>query len=75
LEKYRNQHIPTDLTLRKNYISSCYENILRKIRRRVADNKIWLSTDEMTDISGRYVANVVIGTLVTDHPGDIIARF
>jgi hypothetical protein len=75
LEKYRNQHIPTDSTLRKNYLSPCYENILRKPRRRVADNKIWLSIDETTDISGRYVANVVIGTLVADHPGDIIAIF
>jgi len=30
---------------------------------------VWLSVDETTDVEGRYVANVVIGTLETDGPG------
>jgi hypothetical protein len=71
LEKYTNWYIPTDSTLPKNYLPSCYEYVLRKIRRRGADNKIWVSIDETMDIGSRYVANVVIGTLFADHPGDI----
>jgi hypothetical protein len=30
-----------------------------------------VSTDKTTDVGGRYVANVVIGTLFTDSPRDI----
>jgi hypothetical protein len=32
---------------------------------------MWVSTDETTDVGGRYVANVVIGTLFADSPSDI----
>lgn len=32
-------------------------------------NKLWVSIDKTTDSEGRYVANVIIGTLNTDAPG------
>jgi hypothetical protein len=32
---------------------------------------MWVSTDEMTDAGGRYVANVVIGTFFAVSPRDI----
>lgn len=31
--------------------------------------KIWVSIDETSDVEGRYVANVIIGTLEIDSPG------
>jgi hypothetical protein len=43
----------------------------RKIRHRVANNKICVSIDEMTDDGGRYAANVDIGTHFADRSGDI----
>lgn len=43
-----------------------------KIRVTVQDKKIWVSIDETTDSNGRYVANVIIGTLEIDCPGEIM---
>ncbi|KRX32810.1 hypothetical protein T06_1542, partial [Trichinella sp. T6] len=39
-----------------------------RVRREVAYNKIWISIDETIDPVGRFVANVVIGTLEADQP-------
>jgi transcriptional regulator of met regulon len=35
LEKYTTQPIPTESTLRKNYLASCYEDTINKIRNSV----------------------------------------
>lgn len=70
LQKYTNQHVPNATTLRKNYVTTCYEEILNRIRSCVADNKIWVSMDETTDAEWRYVANVVVGVLRGDRPGE-----
>ncbi|XP_060858892.1 uncharacterized protein LOC132936219 [Metopolophium dirhodum] len=32
---------------------------------------IWISIDETTDVEGRYIANVIIGTLEINEPGQI----
>jgi hypothetical protein len=32
---------------------------------------IWFSIDESTDIDSRCVANVIVGTLFADRPGDL----
>jgi hypothetical protein len=63
LEKYTTQPIPTESTLRKNYLASCYEDTINQIRYSVRKNKIWVSIDETSDVDGRFVANVVVGTL------------
>jgi len=41
----------------------------KKIRENIKGNKIWISIDETTDVDGRHVANVVIGTLETNQLG------
>ena len=70
LAKYTTHPIPTEFTLRKNYLTSCYDVAINKIRNCVG-NKIWVSIDETTDVSGRFVANVVVvGILKDDQPGD-----
>lgn len=71
LEKYTNKIIPDQSTLRKKYVNECYEETIQKIRSYASEKKIWVSIDETTDVSGRYVANVIIGTLEINNPGKI----
>lgn len=71
LHKHTKQIIPDESTLRKNYIDQCYTNTIIKIRDYVRNKNIWVSIDETTDVEGRYVANVIIGTLEVDNPGKI----
>ncbi|XP_003381038.1 hypothetical protein Tsp_07581 [Trichinella spiralis] len=67
LEKYTKQHIPSESSLRKNYIDKNFNNVMDRIRRKVAYNKTWVSINEMIDPVRRFVTNVVIGTLETDQ--------
>lgn len=39
------------------------------IRNYISNQKIWISIDETTDVKGRFIANVTIGTLSSDNPG------
>ncbi|KAL4154033.1 hypothetical protein QTP88_001866 [Uroleucon formosanum] len=50
-------------------ICECYIHTIEKIRSYVENKKIWVTLDETTDIEGRYVANVVVGTLELNGPG------
>ncbi|KAL4142184.1 hypothetical protein QTP88_004693 [Uroleucon formosanum] len=72
LEKYMQRDIPDESTLRKYYVNDCYNQTMDKIGVTVQDQKIWVSIDETTDSNGRYVANVIIGTLEIDCPGEIM---
>lgn len=60
--------IPNECTLRKNYLNQCYINTMDQIRKYVGNNKIWVLIDESTDVDGRYVSNVIIGTLEVNKP-------
>uniref|UniRef100_A0A2S2QTK9 DUF659 domain-containing protein n=1 Tax=Sipha flava TaxID=143950 RepID=A0A2S2QTK9_9HEMI len=71
LQEYTGKVIPKEATLRNGYVEDCYKNTLEKIRNHVSNNKIWISIDETTDIEGCFVANVIIGVLLTDGPGEI----
>ena len=63
LSMYTGKEIPCESTLRKGYVNEIYENTIQKIRSYVQNKCIWVSIDETTDVTGRYVANVVIGVL------------
>jgi hypothetical protein len=39
--------------------------------RNIIGHKIWVSIDESTDVDSRCVANVIVGTLFADCPGNI----
>ena len=39
-EKYTSYPIPSESTLRKNYLTSCYDDTMKKIRNSVGSNKI-----------------------------------
>jgi len=41
------------------------------IRKHISDKKIWVSIDETTDVKGRFIANVIIGTLLINGPDEI----
>ncbi|KAL4120977.1 hypothetical protein QTP88_013571 [Uroleucon formosanum] len=58
-------------TLRKVNVDHCYQEVLNEIRQKVAGKKIWVSIDETTDAEGRFIASVIIGTLLLDRPGEI----
>ena len=71
LERHTGHTIPDESTLCKNYLIKYYEETLNQILECVNGKKIYVSIDEITDSEGRYVANVVIGTLETNSPGQI----
>ncbi|OXA53968.1 CGG triplet repeat-binding protein 1 [Folsomia candida] len=68
LQTYTGRAIPDESTLRKNYLPQIYAEAIEEIRRDVGTNPIWLSVDETTDACGRYIANVLIGSLKKDEP-------
>ncbi|KAL4083671.1 hypothetical protein QTP88_028987 [Uroleucon formosanum] len=70
LIKYTGQNIPDQTTLRKVNVDHCYQEVLNEIRQKVAGKKIWVSIDETTDAEGRFIASVIIGTLLLDRPGE-----
>ena len=63
LKKYTREDIPDESTLRKNYLENCYNLVIQKIRKNIGDNYIWISVDETTDATGRYIANLIVGKL------------
>jgi hypothetical protein len=67
LEKYTSKHIPDESLLRKNYLSHCYNMNLFNIKNELSDNNIWFAVDETADINGRYVANLLVGVLKSNH--------
>jgi len=75
LEKYIQFKIPDESTLRKNYVEKCYLNTIRNIRHYVGVKNIWVSVDETTDVEGRYVVNIVIGTLEAENSGKIFLLY
>ncbi|XP_018495407.1 uncharacterized protein LOC108864379 [Galendromus occidentalis] len=47
-----------------SYVKPVYEKRVQRRRDAVENNPIWVSTDETTDVTGRFVAHVIIGILV-----------
>jgi hypothetical protein len=70
LERHTGHSIPDESTRRKNYTQQCYGDTIRRIRERVR-RKMFVSIDETSDVEGRYIANVIVRTMVMDGPGEI----
>lgn len=68
LEKYCHEKIPSESTLRKNYLEKVYDSTLDKIRSEIGDSCIWVSVDETTDSLGRSIANLIVGKLDEEKP-------
>ncbi|KAF0682190.1 Uncharacterized protein FWK35_00036723, partial [Aphis craccivora] len=69
LEKHTDKKMPDESTLGKNYVDKCFNETINSIRKYVENKKIWISIDETSDVEGRYVANVIVGTLEISEPG------
>ena len=69
MESYTGKEIPMESTLRQGYVDDIYIETVDKIKLEILNKNIWVSIDETTDIEGRYIANVVVGTLELDRPG------
>lgn len=66
LEKYCYRPIPNESSLRKTYLPRVYKQISSDIQHQIADQYLWISMDETTDISGRLIVNVTLGTINPD---------
>lgn len=71
LETYTKNEIPCEATLRKGYLDDIYMETMNNIREKISNKTIWVSIDETTDIEGRYIANVIVGTLEEHCAGEI----
>lgn len=67
LTKYCNHPIPSESSIRKNHLLTCYENTMETIRSALRNKYIWVSIDETTDILGRFIVNVIVGILSEDE--------
>ena len=61
--------VPDESTLRKNYVDKVFQKTKQAIRQIIGDNLIYFHVDETTDSCGRYVANLLIGTLTREKCG------
>lgn len=69
VEKYTKRSIPSESTLRKYYVSRCYDSTINTMKMELQDKKLWVSIDETTDSVGRHVTNVIVGTMDIEKPG------
>lgn len=69
LETYTKNPIPDQTTLRKLYVEDIYNETMENIRSKLSSKRIWVSIDETTDVEGRFIANVIVGSLEVDRQG------
>jgi len=71
IKKHTNKEIPDESTLRKNYVNDIYVETMNNIISNIVGHKTWVSMDETTNVQGRYIANVIIGTLEVNKPEQV----
>lgn len=59
--------MPSETTLRTNNVKDLYKETIDNIKSCVKNHFLWVSIDETTDATGRYVANVIIGILDSEE--------
>lgn len=52
-------------------VDDIYNETMDKIRKIIFNKKIWVSIDETTDVQGRYIAKVIVGTLEENNAGNM----
>lgn len=68
LLKYCGNSLPSATMLRTKYLNINFENVRNEIKSKIINKFLWISVDETTDVKGRYIANLIIGTLGSDEP-------
>lgn len=66
--KYGNVKLPTESSIRKEYLPKESELVKDEIRKELENEFIWLSVDETTNASGEKVANIIVGALKENSP-------
>jgi hypothetical protein len=61
--KYCKHELPSESTIRKNYIPKLYEEQMEEMRRELKNEYLWVAVDETTDSCGRIVTNVFAGEM------------
>jgi hypothetical protein len=72
LAKCTKQNIPDESTIRKyrKYVPKQYEKVMMTIKSQIKDKYVWFTVDETTDIQGRRVVNIIVGTLFSQQPSE-----
>lgn len=60
--EYTERKMPSETCIRRQVRTIC-DNCILNIQNAIKDRNIWMSIDDTTDATGRYVANVVIRIL------------
>ena len=67
MEKWTKKVLPSESTLRKNYLEGEYLDQMKKIKNAAENKDIYIIVDETTDVRGKAVAAVLIGILGDDE--------
>lgn len=67
IEEFTSFLAPSESALRLNYLPIMYESKMDKMRQLAANNYIWVSFDETTDVEQRYIINFIFGVLGVDE--------
>lgn len=62
--------MPHESTLRKNYVPTIYNETIEKVRACIGDHYVYIMVDETTDARGKYIANLILGTLTPGEAGN-----
>lgn len=65
-QKYTNENISNESTMPKYYLNDYYDLTVRNIQENITDNYVWTSVDETIDVTGRNIANLIIGKMCED---------
>ncbi len=66
IEKYTHFKVPDPSTLWRYNLKNVYNSVISYIREKLSEEYIWISVDETTDCMGRYVVNVIVGSMNVD---------
>ena len=75
LQKYCNQKIPDESTLRKYYLDGCYNSVLQDTQNELTNCSIFGIIDEMTDSCGCHIANLIACEVLDKTNQSTIACF
>lgn len=68
LEEYMEESVSDQPTLRKGYVKNSYKETVKE--KKDIRKKIWVSIDKTIDANDRFIASVVVETLILDRPGE-----
>ncbi|KAJ8958994.1 hypothetical protein NQ314_006321 [Rhamnusium bicolor] len=63
LQKYCNQNIPDESTIRKKNVHAGYKTVIQEIKVSLDNDSFYIIVDESTDTCDRYIAHLIIGAL------------